>query len=336
MVKLAIAGMGYIGKVHYDASRKVTGARVAAVCTSRPDIAQQHCDSEVRVYQNYHDMLVESRPDAVIVCVPTFLHEKYVIEALSHGCQVLCEKPFAMNRLGAEKMVEAKNRAGALLMVAQVLRFWPQYVEIKRMLGQGKLGSVHAVHAHRFATFPAWGSWFRDPAKSGGCLLDLQVHDVDYAYWLLGSPREIRTVGIRSENGRWDHVSTTLRCGSAVATIESSFLMPDSWPFSCSVQVTGTQAAAEYNFRVSGNISRREQAVDELVLYSIGSSACRVDIRREDMYVAQLRHFVDCVKENQDSNVSPLQQSLEVMGIMDASLQSAETGKPVTLDHSTH
>ena len=332
MVKLAIAGMGYIGKVHYDASQKVGDARVVAVCTSRPGLVQQHCDSGVHLYENYCDMLVQSRPDAVIVCVPTFLHEKYVIEALAHGCHVLCEKPFALNKETAEKMVAAKRRAGVVLMVAQVLRFWPQYVEIKRMVEEGKVGSVLSVHAHRLATMPTQGDWFRDPAKSGGCLLDLQVHDVDYVYWLLGNPREIHTVGVRSESGCWDHVSTTLRYPSAVATIEGGFLMPDTWPFSCSVQVNGTHAAALYNFRVSGNVSQREHAADELILYSAGSSSLRVDVHREDMYVAQLFHFVECVKENRESSVCPPQENLDVMALMDASLQSAETGRPVSLD----
>ncbi len=332
MIKLAIAGMGYIGKVHYDASHKVEGARVVAAFTSRPDLVRQHCDSSVILYANFRDMLVESRPDAVIVSVPTYLHEEYVIEALAHGCHVLCEKPFALNRHTGEKMVAAKDRAKAVLMVAQVLRFWPQYVEIKRMIERGKMGSVKVVHAHRLGTTHAMGSWFLDPAKSGGCLLDLQVHDVDYVYWLLGYPSEIRTVGIRSESGCWDHVSTTLRCGPAVATIEASFLMADSWPFTCSVQVTGTRAVAEYGFRVSGNVSEREQAADELILYPAGSGATRVDTSREDMYVAQLKHFVECVKENRDSSVCPLQESLDVMSLMDASLQSAETGRPVFLD----
>ena len=332
MIKLAIAGMGYIGKVHYEASQKIEGASVVAAWTSHPDLVREYCDPSVRLYANFRDMLVESRPDAVIVCVPTFLHEQYVTEALAHGCHVLCEKPFALERLTAEKMVAAKDRAGTVLMVAQVLRFWPQYVEIKRMIEQGKLGSVNVVHAHRLAKPPAAGSWFHDPAKGGGCLLDLQVHDMDYVYWLLGHPSEIHTVGIQSESGCWDHASTTLRCGSAVATIEASFLMADSWPFTCSVQVTGTQAVAEYGFRVSGNVSEREQAADELIIYPAGSSATRVDTSREDMYVAQLKHFVECVKEGRDSSICPLQENLDVMTLMEASLQSAETGRPVSLD----
>lgn len=83
-------------------------------------------------------------------------------------------------------------------MVAQVLRFWPQYVVIKRMIEQGKLGSVNVFDAHRLASYATWGDWFRDPTKSGGCLLDVQVHDLDYEYWLLGYPREVQTVGIKS------------------------------------------------------------------------------------------------------------------------------------------
>lgn len=331
MIRLAIAGMGYIGKIHYSASREIPDARVVAVCTSRPDLARQHCDSDVRLYENYHGMLVESRPDAVLVCVPTFLHEEYVAKALAHGCHVLCEKPFALNARVAERLIEARERAGVVLMVAQVLRFWPQYVAVKQMVEQGKLGSINVIHAYRLASYPPWGDWFRDPQKSGGCLLDVQVHDVDYVYWLLGKPREVQTTGIKSERGSWDYVSTTLHYESAIATIESSFLMPDSWPFSCAVRTCGTKAAAEYNFRVSGNINQREQAKDELLLYPAGADARSVVVQRADMYAAQLGHFVECVRKNQCSSVSPLQQNLDVMRIMDASLESAESGRPVTL-----
>lgn len=331
MIRLAIAGMGFIGQTHYAASRKVPDARVVAVCTSRPDVARQHCDPDVRLYQNFRDMLAESKPDAVVVCVPTFLHEQYVIEALEQGCHVLCEKPFALNARLAGKMVEARDQAGVVLMVAQVLRFWPQYVAIKQMVDQRKLGSVNAVRAYRLTSYRASSDWFRDPAKSGGCLLDVQVHDVDYVYWLLGWPREVQTVGLQSERGSWDHVSTTLRYDNVIATIEASFLMPDSWPFSCYVRVGGARAAAEYNFRVSGNIERRDQATDELTLYPAGASPSQVAVGPEDMYVAQLGHFVDCVKENRCSEVAPLQQNLDVMRIMDASLESAESGRPVNL-----
>ena len=334
MIRLAIAGMGFIGQTHYAASRKVPDASVVAVCTSRPDVARQQSDPDVRLYQNYREMLADSRPDAVLVCVPTFLHEQYVTEALAQGCHVLCEKPFALNARTAEKIVEARDRAGVALMVAQVLRFWPQYVAIKQMVDQDKLGPVNALRAYRLAPYPAWGEWFRDPTKSGGSLLDVQVHDVDFVYWLMGLPLEVQTVGLKSECGSWDHVSTTLRYDNAIATIEASFLMPDSWPFSCYLRVCGTQAAAEYNFRVSGNIEQRDSATDELTLYPAGGSPSQVPVEREDMYVAQLGHFVSRVKENQCSDVVPLQQTLDVMRIMDALLESAERGKWITLHQS--
>lgn len=216
-------------------------------------------------------------------------------------------------------------------MVAQVLRFWPQYIAIKEMADHGRLGTVNIVRAHRLASYRASSDWFREPAKSGGSLLDVQVHDVDYVYWLLGQPCEVQTVGLKSERAAWDHVSTILRYDNTVATIEASHLMPDSWPFSCYVRVGGTRAVAEYNFRVSGNIERRDLATEELNLYPAGASSSQVAVEHEDMYVAQLEHFVRCVKENLCSDVAPLQQNLDVMKIMDASLESAESGRPVNL-----
>lgn len=208
-------------------------------------------------------------------------------------------------------------------------RFWPQYARIKQLVSEGAIGSLRAASVYRLAHYPAWSEWFRDPQKSGGCLLDLQVHDVDFVYWLAGFPREVRTTGIRSATGSWDHAVTTLGYADATANIESTYLMPDSWPFSCGIRVVGATGCLEYTFRVAGNVEQREQATDKLVLYGADGAITELKVEPEDMYVAQLRYFTACVEKREAPAICPPEESHDVMRIMTACQQSVESGRPV-------
>ncbi|MGH9469459.1 MAG: Gfo/Idh/MocA family protein, partial [Terriglobia bacterium] len=163
MVKLGIAGMGYIGRVHYEASRKISNGRVVAVATSRPGEARAFLPPEVCIFEDYERLLQDSGVDAVIIAAPTSLHERYTTQAAECGKHILCEKPLALNEAAARRILAAAERAGITLMAAQVLRFWPQYARIKQLVAEGAIGAIRAVDAWRLASYPPWGGWFRDP-----------------------------------------------------------------------------------------------------------------------------------------------------------------------------
>ena len=329
MINLGIAGLGHIGRIHHEASRKIENARVVAVATSRTEDARKFCSPDVFIYTDYGTLLRHPGLDAVVVCLPTFLHEEYVRASVGSGLHVLCEKPLALDAGAAERMIEAAGQARRLLMVGQVLRFWPQYVRIKELVDSSAIGPVCAVRAYRLASYPKWASWFRDPKKSGGCLLDLQIHDVDFIYCLLGFPAWVSTVGIQSPSGSWDHVSTTLQYPGAVASVEASYLMPESWPFSCGIRVTGANGCLEFHFRVAGNIEQRQKAVGDFLMYGPGGAITRPEFQPGDMYASQLHYFVDCLERGEPPARCPPRHSLEVMRIMDACRRSADIGQAV-------
>ena len=241
MLRVGIIGMGYIGRTHYGALHHIPDTEVAAVA----DLEGRDSQGISRFTRVLHlARNVSTCPlDAVIVAVPTFLHAECVVEAAKAGCDIMCEKPVALDAASAERMLEAAERQGVILMVGQVLRFWPHYRRIKELVDAGALGAIRSITAYRLSKFPPWSSWFADPQKSGGCLLDLQVHDVDFVHWILGHPELVRTSAIRSEAGSWDHVWTSLGYGERAVYIEASYLMPASWPFS-SASVSRVQKAA--------------------------------------------------------------------------------------------
>ena len=286
---------------------------------------------DVALFTNFSDMLRCAELQAVIVCVPTHLHEQFVIEALSQGLSVLCEKPFALDLASAQRMLGARRSSPGCLMIAQVLRFWPSYVRIKQLVTEGTIGTVQAVAAHRLAQYPPWGDWFRDPKKSGGAMLDMQVHDIDFVYWLLGSPQEVYAAGRQSQTGSWDQVTSLLRYPNSIATLEATYLMPTAWPFTCGIRVTGSHGCLEFSFRVGGNVEQREQADSSLRLYANDGTVSEPAVAQDDMYVAQLQYFGDCVARKQPPSLCPPEETFEVMKIMSACRQSLSMRVPVQL-----
>jgi predicted dehydrogenase len=330
MVNLGIAGMGYIGRVHLEASRKAPGARVLAVATLGPEEIRDTFPG-LQIYPSYPELLRDDRLDAVIICLPTDLHEEATVKAAERGCHILCEKPMGLDAASAQRMLQAAQAHGRILMVAHVLRFWPQYARIKELIDAGEVGSLRSVTAYRLSKYPPWSDWFRNPARSGGCLLDLQVHDVDFIHWILGHPQSVYTVGIQSPTGSWDHVHTTLTYPHAQACVEASSLMPEAWPFTTSILVLGTEGALEYTFRVGANIQERDQASHFFRLYKGDGTASEPAASTADMFVAQLRYFVHCVAERQPPRLCPPEETCQVMQVMTASQQSAESGRVIAL-----
>jgi predicted dehydrogenase len=154
---------------------------------------------------------------------------------------------------------------------------------------------------------------------------------VDFIHWILGHPQNVYTVGIQAPTGSWDHVHTTLTYPQAQATIEATYLMPESWPFTTSICVLGTEGALEYTFRVGTNIQEREQASHFFRLYKSDGTVSEPTVSNEDMFVAQLRYFVHCVTQGQPPRLGAPEETYQVMQVMTASRLSAELGRPVVL-----
>jgi predicted dehydrogenase len=329
---LGVAGMGYVGRVHYEAAQKVAGIEIAAVA-SRDVERTRRSFPETNVASSFDDLFRNYALDAVLICVPTFLHETFVTNATRCGLHVMCEKPMALNAASAARMVEAARTAQVVFMVAQLLRFWPQYARAKTMVADGKLGRLHSVSAYRLAKPPRWSEWFRDAAKSGGCLLDLQIHDIDFLFWMLGRPKTLQTFALKSECGSREHIHTVLTFAEdQIATIECSYLMPSSWPFACGLRLVGSDAALEYRFVSQDDIAGRAQSAESALVFPNQGEPSALDIQRQDMFVAQLQHFADCIRNPEKEMTSPPWQSYEVMKLLDASNLSALTGKPISLE----
>ena len=140
-------------------------------------------------------------------CVfPTHLHETAAVEALEAGKHVLLEKPMALDLEACLRLIDLAHRRGRILMVAQVLRFFPAYRVLASALKSA--GPIRVATFRRRCAMPAWGDWQSDPSKSGGAVLDLLIHDIDMALHLFGAPSAIEATG--NVGGEIDLVSSRL------------------------------------------------------------------------------------------------------------------------------
>ena len=183
MLRIGIAGFGFMGRTHYSCWKKVKGAEIVAVCDVNPNIvedtkkavgnigdAESNIDfTGIELYRDFDKMLAEAKLDVVSITLPTFLHPECSIKALNAGLHVMCEKPMALNVAECEKMIAAAKETGNLLQIGHCVRFWPEYAKTKEIIDSGKYGNVLAASLRRLGSAPTWSAdnWFLDDKRSG-------------------------------------------------------------------------------------------------------------------------------------------------------------------------
>jgi len=174
-LRLAVIGVGHLGRIHARLARELDDARLVAVADTRAQARKQvAADTGTRAVADFRELL--GQIDAAIVATPTETHHDVVLELLAAGVHVFVEKPIAANVAQADAMVEAARRAGVVLQVGHIERFNPA---LQRVLPQ--TGDPKYIDAVRISGFP-----FR--SLDIGVVLDLMIHDLDIAMSLTGSP----------------------------------------------------------------------------------------------------------------------------------------------------
>ena len=219
MTNVAILGAGFMGGTHARAFARIPGVRVIGVSSRSADKAAALAQAVgAEPFTDVMALLHDPRVDAVSITLPTNLHAEVAIAALRAGKHVFVEKPLALTLAACDAMIAATAEANRVLMVAHVLRFWPEYIAIADLLRRGDLGKPLTATAIRLCTPPTWGEWFKHTGWTGGAVLDFHIHDLDVLNWLFGAPTRLFSRGQQGAHGGWDAVVTVLDyAGVAVA-----------------------------------------------------------------------------------------------------------------------
>lgn len=193
-LRLGLLGSGWVADVHHQAAVSV-GLPVTAVSAHN----EAHVETFARTHHipswdaDWRDTCARTDVDAVVVATPNSLHAEQTLHALACGKHVLVEKPMAITVADGEAMVRAARAADRVLAVGHMWRHREEVIRLRERIASGGLGKV--VRTHGYGIHAGWGpsGWFTDKALAGGgALIDMGIHAIDTARFVLGDPQPVR------------------------------------------------------------------------------------------------------------------------------------------------
>lgn len=349
-IKIALVGAGNIANAHLDAYKHNADAEIYAICDINESRLAETADKYgiIRRYTDCETMFRElPELDAADVCVWNCNHAKCTVAALNAGLNVLCEKPMAYNAKEAEEMAALAKEKGKLLMIGFVMRFSDESRIALDFIEQGALGDIYYSKATYLRRHGCPGGWFSDRARSGGGpVIDLGVHVIDHTRYLMGSPKPVSVyaatfdklknrpylkngVGWSPRDARPDDVCDVEDLATALIRYDNGAvtLLETSY----SLNGEGMTSKCLYGTKGGMSLAGQPKIYTEVNGYLADITPSMENLKdRSDMFVAEMGHFVDCVK-NGTKCIATAEDGVVVMKILDAIYESARTGHEVIL-----
>jgi predicted dehydrogenase len=339
-MRLGVIGLGFMGSVHLKALRGVQNVELAAVCSHSEKALSGDLSNiqgnlggpgevmdfaHIKKFRDIEALFADPDIEAVDICLPSDLHAPVAIEAMRAGKHVLVEKPMALDGESAERMIEESNRNQRTLMTAQVLRFFPAYMVLRDSINQGQLGLIRSASFRRRCAAPAWGGgWLKDPARSGGGVFDLLIHDVDIAIHLFGLPETIQASGYQDGARGIDVIHADLfYAHGGVVNISGGWHHPKAFPFSMEYTVVADEGTIEYS-----------SAGRSPALYRADGSEQALALPEQDGYAAQIDYFAECCKSGRHPEISPPRESADAVKLTRLMLEARNSnGERISCNH---
>ena len=342
-LRIGFIGAGGIARTHMRHLAKFSDATVIAACDAMEEnLVRVRSEYGVgKTYADWREMLEMEELDAVSVCTPNGFHAEHSIGALKAGCHVLVEKPLAMNAAEGQAMVDAAEKAGKHLVIGFQWRYHPKAQFLHETVSKGRFGKILYMRcsALRRRGIPNWGVFGRKDLQGGGPLIDIGVHIMEMAHFVMGGPKPVAAGGhtfryigdkkcaVACQWPNWDHKSYTvedLAIGQvrfedgSVMQVEASFAahVKDSWNFT----FMGEKGGADFE-NLAIHMDEHGYMVDKTPAF----------LPEYDYFERKMRAFVDTALYGKP-NISPARDGLTIQKMIDAIYRSAESGREVLID----
>ena len=345
-LNLGIIGAGWPGQMHAEALR-TSGVANLYACADLDEIrctAFEKTYAPQKTYGDYHELVQDRHVEAVIICLPNFLHFPASLAALEAGKHVLCEKPPTLNSAEMKVLREEATKRKLLYFFSRQFRFTAAMRAAKAAVEEGRLGKIY----HAKATFVrsrgipfGIGNWFTEKKRSGGgALIDIGIHALDSVWYLMGTPRPVAVSAQIFRN--FDHLVDVsvfdvedaayafIRFeNGAVVQLETSWagnLTDDILPR----KYFGRELVNSIVFGTKASVR-----LSPLALFEDQSGAL-VDVPLEaghdepNGFELQLRNFVESVWGEADP-VNNVDQAVGLMEMIDGIYASSELGREVPI-----
>ncbi|MDR6879516.1 Gfo/Idh/MocA family oxidoreductase [Bacillus sp. 3255] len=351
-LKVGVIGIGHVAAIHLEAYRAHPEVEIAALCDTILEKAKRaalefHVPS---VYTDYRELLKQEDLDFIDICTPNAFHAIIATEGLHAGKHVFTEKPDAIDVEGALQMVEAARQSGKHLMAMRNNRFAPGVQFLKRFIDQGLLGEAYTGRCGwlRRRGIPGKGGWFTTREISGGGpLIDLGVHFIDVAIWLMGNPKPVSVVGATYAKFAETTLSDSIHSGYGEKQEDGTYDVED---LASGFIRFHNGETLQLEFSWASNVEQEESFVElrgtkagfslrkgEVKLYSeIANTMCITvpDLSKAKTggnHAKHLHHFIDVLQERAEPIIRP-EHGVDLIRILCALYESARTGREVRLD----
>ncbi len=330
MLKVALVGFGGIAASHrrgYPKFEAMGKIKFVCACDINPEAFTKRqsinistddggVEEDIRRYTDLDEMIAKEEIDFFDVCVPTFLHKEITTKLLRLGYPVLCEKPMSLTYDDCCEMIAASKESGKPLMIGQCLRFYPEFDYIKEVIDSGRYGKVIGAFFHRLSPPPVWGweNWFMDPARSGGCITDLHVHDIDIIRYLFGEPDAVSC-----------RTSTSICLHD---TVHSSLFYGD-----VPVTAVGDWTLAGVPFRAESRIQFEKATIvfdNDLTVYPKDGESFKVPLEAVSAYGEEVGFFADVVTGEIENKKNTAESAASTIRLVECLRKSADANGAIT------
>ncbi len=293
MLKVGLVGVGGISGAHVPVWEAMEETSLTALC----DIHTEHFEKYPgkHTYTDYKEMLEKEPLDIIDICLPTYLHADFAISALERGIHVICEKPISLAEDDVDRIYQAAHDNKVNFMVAQVLRFWPEYELIKEINHTQKYGKLLSASMRRLGGIPkwSWDDWMRDENRSGLVPFDLHIHDLDFITYAFGSPKGKEMH--RMKRPGQDYLNIIYEYPDFFISTEAAWYAAP-YPFRADYRFQFEDAVIAYEGERCTIYENGGKVID--LTNSPQGETGDINLPKSNAYANEIRYFTDCVLQN--------------------------------------
>lgn len=344
--RIAVIGVGMIGRVHVERTKNAQGCGLAAICDRNPKIEKLAKEMGVKYYDDYKKMIEKEDLDGVIIALANELHEEVGSYCAQKGLHIMMEKPIAPDVESAKKLIASAKKKNVKLLIAHHRRFNAKINTVKKMIANGELGRIAGISIlwcmYKPSQYFVDGPW-RKSKGSGGPILINTIHEIDNLRYIYGEIA--RVYGEVSNKIRGfeveDTVSVTIRFqDGTLASILMSDTAPSLWGYEC------TMRENPFFYKTNGRIYTYLGTEASLTIpamnktfypdpekkgwqYPLKTEEIKIEYR--DPYVDQISHFCRVIRGEEEPRTSG-EDGLKTLEITMAVMESGASGKPIDIN----
>jgi predicted dehydrogenase len=337
-VKVGLIGCGRIAETsHLPAYQVIKKAQLLAVADVDAERAQQIAQRYgIDTYYSDPTKIIERKDiDAIDICLPSYLHAKYILLAAENGKHIFCEKPMTLNVAEAERVISQVKSAGTNLMVGYNQRFEKPFREIKKLIDSNLLDDVisidttYAKRGEQDRYLPP--NWRAYRAKGGGALLDSSCHKLDLMRWFAGDVEEVQAMEAHNlKTTAEDTAKVLLRfCDGALGILNATLICASPYNELDLMQVYGRKGSVWYTSQKKNVI---QLYLNRTLLSRTSKFTTLRTTSKKTSYILEIEAFIDSILKDRKPPITA-DDAKKILQIIEAAHESAESGKAIKLSH---